>query len=278
MHTKSGVPLFPIGIGTWDISSSAKVRDPSAKYRGVEAVYGNEDREIEAVRYSLSMGQNHIDCAELYGGFYTDEVAGRALVGQDRESLYIADKLWKSSVSKNLVRPTVERMLKKLGTQYLDMLYIHGPWEDVPWIEAIPQIDELIDEGVVRDFGVSNFRIKHMQQALSVSRHPIVANQVHYNPLYQTEVDEAFRAFCTEHSIRIVAYKPIERQAVLANETVQSVAREYHATPAQVSLAWLLAKDVLTITKAIQKAHIDENLRAVDLKLSPSDMAKLDAL
>ncbi len=79
MKTKSGNPLNPIGIGTWNISSVFKPGNPEAKYKGTEPAYGNEDAEIEAIRYSIAKGQNHIDCAELYGGLYTDEVVGRAI-------------------------------------------------------------------------------------------------------------------------------------------------------------------------------------------------------
>lgn len=278
MKTKSGLPLFPIGVGTWNISSRFNPNDPTAKYKGTETVKGNEEVEIEALRYSISKGQNNIDCAELYGAFYTDEVVGRALVGQKREDLYVGDKLWRTSVGKGMVRPIVEQMLKKLGTDYLDMLYIHAPWDGVQWQEAIPQIDELIDEGVVRDFGVSNFTVVNMQQALSLAKHPIVANQMNYNVLYKTEVDDEFRDFCAQNNIQIVAYQPIKRQEVLANETIARIAKAHNATPAQVALAWLLAKNALPIPKSTQKAHIDENIRAVDVVLSESDIAELDAL
>lgn len=140
MQTKSGNSLFPIGIGTWNMSSTINPANASAKYKGVEPVHGTENQEIEAIRYSISKGQNHIDCAELYGGFYTDEVVGRAIAEAKREDLYVADKLWKTSLGKGLVRPTVETMLKKLGTDYLDMLYIHSPFDDALWQEAIPHL------------------------------------------------------------------------------------------------------------------------------------------
>lgn len=277
MKTKSGKELFPIGIGTWLISGSYAL-DESQKYRGAAPVYGNEEAEIEALRYSVSKGQNHFDCAELYGAFYTDEVVGRAIAGQKREDLYLVDKLWKTSVSTGQVRPTVEKMLEKLGTDYLDMLYIHAPWAEVDWKQAIPQIDELIDEGIVREFGVSNFTIDDMKTALSIAKHPIAVNQMHYNVLNKSEVDEAFRAFCDEHNIQIVAYQPVKRKEVLANETVQRIAQEHDATPAQVALAWLIAKGALPIPKATNKEHIDENVAAVNLKLSPEHIAELDKL
>lgn len=277
MQTKSGKNIHPIGIGTWNIASVFRA-DPTAKYKGTEAVRGNEDSEIEAIRYSISKGQNHIDCAELYGAFYTDEVVGRAIAETAREDLYIADKLWRTSLAAGLVRPVVEQMLQKLGTDYLDMLYIHYPFNDAPWAEAIPQIDELIDEGMVRHFGVSNFTVEQMQQAMQLAKHPITANQMEYNVLHKDEVTQTFQDFCQQNNIQIVAYQPIKRQEVLENPTIQQIAKAHDATPAQVALAWLITKDTLPIPKAVQKAHIDENLGAVGLELTPSELTSLDKL
>lgn len=277
MRTKSGKPLFPIGIGTWNVSGSFN-SDPSAKYKGAEPVKGNEEEEIEALRYSFSKGQNHIDCAELYGAFYTDEVVGRAIQGQKREDIFIADKLWKTSVDKGLVRPTVNKMLEKLGTGYLDLLYIHAPWEGVPWEDAIPQIDELIDEGIVLNFGVSNFTIKQMEQAQAQTKHGITANQMNYNVLYKDEVSQQFLDYCKENAIELVAYQPVKRQEVLVNEIIQGIAKAHHATPAQIALAWLLHKGTLPIPKAIHKQHIDENVAAIVLRLSDEEIDELNKL
>ncbi len=274
MKTKSGKSLFPIGIGTWNIGGTFAA-DPGAKYKGAEPNYENEPAEIEAIRYSISKGQNHIDCAELYGAFHTDEVVGKAIAGLKREDLYIADKLWKTSVGKGLVRATVEQMLKRLGTDYLDMLYIHAPWDEVNWQEAIPQIDELIDEGIVRNFGVSNFTIADMEQTRQIAKHPIVANQMNYNVLYKDEVSQEFQDYCRENNIQIVAYQPVKRQEVLDSEVIQGIATAHYATAAQVALAWLLAQDALPIPKAINKSHIDENIMATDIKLSAQDLELL---
>lgn len=274
MNTKSGKSLFPIGIGTWNIGGTFTA-NPGAKYKGAEPNYDNEAAEIEAIRYSISKGQNHIDCAELYGAFHTDEVVGKAIAGLKREDLYVADKLWKTSVGKGLVRSTVEEMLKKLGTDYLDMLYIHAPWDEVEWQEAIPQIDELIDEGIVRDFGVSNFTIANMEQARQIAKHPIVANQMNYNVLYKDEVSQDFQDYCRENNIQIVAYQPVKRQEVLDSKDIQDIAKAHSATPAQVALAWLLAQGALPIPKAINKSHIDENAEAISVELSEQELELL---
>lgn len=274
MKTKSGKTLFPIGIGTWNIGGTFTA-DPSAKYKGAEPNYDNQTAEIEAIRYSVTRGQNHIDCAELYGAFHTDEVVGKAIAGLEREDLYIADKLWKTSVGIGLVRATVEQMLKKLGTDYLDMLYIHAPWDGVNWKEAIPQIDELIDEGIVRDFGVSNFTIADMEQTRKIAKHPIVANQMNYNVLYKDEVSKEFQDYCRANNIQIVAYQPVKRQEVLDNKVIQNIAKAHNSTAAQVALAWLLAQAALPIPKAINKSHIDDNIMAIDIKLSAQDLELL---
>lgn len=274
MDTKSGKPVFPIGIGTWNIGGTFKV-NPRAKYKGAEPNCDNEEAEIEAIRYSISKGQNHIDCAELYGAFHTDEVVGKAIAGLKREDLYIADKLWRTSVGKGLVRPTVQEMLRKLGTSYLDMLYIHAPWDDVAWQEAIPQIDELIDEGIVHDFGVSNFTVANMEQALQIAKHPIVANQMNYNVLYKDEVCKEFQDYCRENNIQIIAYQPVKRQEVLGDKNIQEIAKAHNATPAQVAIAWLLAQGALPIPKAINKTHIDENVEAISVQLSEEELELL---
>jgi len=277
MQTKSGKALHPIGIGTWMVASSFTF-DPNDLYRGSRPDTTNEPAEIEAIKYSLSKGQNHIDCAELYGAFYTDEAVGKALVGTTREDLYIADKLWKSSVATGRVRPTVEKMLMKLGTDYLDLLYIHNAWEDAPWREALPQIDELIDEGLVSHFGVSNFTVSQMQEVMKLTKHPITANQVEYNVLFKEKATQEFQDFCRTNDIQMIAYQPIKRTEVIDNEIVQDIAKQHNATPAQIALAWLITKGALPIPKAIQKAHIDENLGAVQIQLRAQDIEALDRL
>ena len=278
MQTKSGKSLFPIGIGTWNIGGTYNPENQTAKYKGAEPAFDNEKNEIEAIQHSISKGQNHIDCAELYGAFHTDEVVGKAIASIERTDLYIADKLWKCSVSEGLVKPTVVEMLKKLGTDYLDLLYIHAPWDDVNWLEAIPQIDERIDDGVVRGLGVSNFTIADMQNTQKIAKHPIVANQMNYNVLFKNEVTEIFKDYCSENNIKIIAYQPVKRQEVLENETIQSIASEHNVSAAQIALAWLLTKNALPIPKAVNKDHIDENVDSVDVKLSKPELELLDNL
>ncbi len=266
LQTVSGKSLHPIGIGTWGFGGAW------------EADYDNDDEAIAAIRYSIKQGQNHIDSGQIYGAGHTDEVIGKAIAGVKREDLFITDKVWETHVGKGKVRIAVKEILKKLGTDYLDILYIHKPWDNFPWIEAVPQINDLIDKGVVRYFGVSNFKVEHMEEALKVSKHPIVANQLHYNILYKNEVTEEMITFCKKNRIQIIAYKPLERGEVLKNKAVQAIAKKHKASTVKVALAWLAQQDMLAIPKAESKKLIDQNIAALGIKLTTEDVERLNNL
>lgn len=262
LHTKSGKPLHPIGIGTWGFGNYPLFSP------GTNA-------EVAALQYALSLGQNHIDTAEMYAGGGAERVVGRAIESGDREDIFIASKLWKNHVADGTARPAVEAMLKRLGTDYLDLLYIHAPWFDAPWQAAVPQIDELVDEGVVRHFGVSNFNAERLQEALSLARHPIVADQMHYSLAHQQEVTPELRDVCTAHSIAFVAYMPLKQGEIAHDPLITQMAQKYDAAPAQIALAWLLAQDVLPIPKALQKIHSSQNATALTIGLTPEDILRV---
>lgn len=266
LETNSGKALHPIGIGTWGFGGTW------------EAEYGREQEGVENIRYSISKGQNHIDGAQVYGAGHTDEVIGMAIEGLRREDLFITDKVWETNVATGLVRPAVEEMLKKLGTDYLDGLYIHKPWDDFPWREAVPQINGLIDEGVVRFFGVSNFNLEQIKETQKLSKHPIALNQIHFNLLHRENLDEATKAYCQENNIQVVAYKPLERGKVLDNPVVQTIAQEQGATPTQVALSWLISQSTLPIPQAPEKHYVDENVLAAEISLPPAALERLASI
>lgn len=262
MVTKSGRYLHPIGIGTWTFGMYAPFSPGSAA-------------EVAAIQYGIGLGQNHIDTAEMYASGGAEQVVGRAIESLPRDDLFIASKLWKSHVAKGAVRPAVEAMLRRLGTDYVDLLYIHAPWFDAPWQEAVPQICELIDEGMVRYFGVSNFNAAHLREVLALTTQPIAANQMHYNCDHQSEVTPELELLCHENNIQIVAYSPLAQNGDVQNQAVLDLARAYGVSPSQVALAWLVARGTLPIPKALQKQHIADNVAAADLRLTPDDVARI---
>jgi diketogulonate reductase-like aldo/keto reductase len=265
LQTKSGLPIHPIGIGTWG-------------YGEYPSYSPGTNVEISAIQYAISLGQNHIDTAEMYAKGGAETVVGRAIESAKRDELFIASKLWKDHVGKDRVRPAVEAMLDRLKTDFLDVLYIHAPWFDAPWQEAISQIEELIDEGVVRQLGVSNFRENHLQEVLDMSRHPIAVNQLHYSCMHQQEVTPQLRDLCVANHIAIVAYMPIERGDILRSPLIAQMAKKYRATPSQIALAWLISQGTLPIPKSVQKSHIEDNAMASALQLSPEDVLHIGSL
>lgn len=243
------------------------------------AIYDNDAREIEAIKYSISKGQNHIDTAYMYGAGHTEELVGEAIKGTDRDKLFIADKLWKCHARRNSVIPAVKEMLRRLQTDYIDMLYIHAPWEEEPMEEYIKGINDAMDAGLTKSLAVSNFTVEQLKKAIAISKHPIIANQLRYNILYKTDANDEMIKFCQSNAIMIVAYRPIERK-LLADEvedkTVVEIAEKYKKTPAQIAINWLITQDnVVAIPKSSSKEHIDENLKALDFELEPEDFEKL---
>lgn len=261
--TKSGVPVNPVGLGTWGIGGTW------------EPEYGKEDIGIFAIRHAISRGVNHIDTAEVYGGGYTDSILGKALAGSNREDLYIADKLWETSLAKGKVEKAITEMLNKLKTDYIDMLYIHKPWVDFPWREAIPQICHEIDTGRVRHFGVSNFKLSDLKDARNLSKHPVSAIQIHYNYSYRKELSRSMYAYCAANNIDVVACKPLEKAALLKNKVLSEVAIRHAKSPAQIALAWLIHQDIYVIPGATSLGHIDQNVEADQIILGAEDLRLL---
>lgn len=273
LKTLSGNPIFPIGIGTWLMGG-----DWDADAKIPTAIYDDDQTHIDAIKYCVRKGQNHIDTAEMYGAGHTDEIVGEAIKDLAREDLFIADKLWKDSFGENETREAVQTMLKSLGTEYIDLLYIHSPFDSNEWEKSIKPINDLIDEGIIKHFGVSNFSVENMKRAKELSKHPIVANQMLYNCAYKDEVDANFVKYCKDNNILIVSYRPIDRGILLDNKTIIEIAEKHSATPAQVCIAWLLQRDAVTIPKASNIKHIDENFEASNIKLDNDDLEKLDRL
>jgi 2,5-diketo-D-gluconate reductase B len=253
--------VHPIGIGTWLLD------DP------------DDEGQVEAIRYSLSLGQDHIDTAEMYGSGSTETVVGRALQGTPRESVYLASKLWKNSCSKERARPAVEAMLERLRVSHLDLLYIHSAWPDIDIPETVEAMCDLVDAGLVRALGLSNFQLPELHAAMQATRFPFAALQNRYNVIFKTEVPSELAEFCAANSITMVAYQPVERGLVFHDATVQQVANAHGATPAQVAIAWLVQQpNVVTIPKTASRAHIDENIAAMDLKLTGEEIRDLNAI
>lgn len=272
----NGKEIHPIGIGTWAMGGSL-FEDGTAF-----AEYDHDEQCIEAIRYSISKGQNHIDTAQMYGVGHTEEIVGEAIRGLNRDDLVIASKVNKSHALRSAVPKATEDMLSRLGIDRLDLLYVHGPWDVLPMKEYINGVNDALEAGLTDTIGVSNFNTNQLKEALSLTRNPLVANQLRYNLLDRGHVTQDLINLCMKENILIVAYRPLERKILAdqcTNSTILRLADKYKRPVSQIAINWLLAqKNIVPIPKATTREHIDENLASLEFALDSADIEILDSL
>jgi diketogulonate reductase-like aldo/keto reductase len=241
-----------LGLGTWE----------------------NEDNEqcAESVRTALEMGYRHVDTAQIYRN--EDAVGdGLAAADVDRDEVFLATKIWISNLSYDDVHDTFQDSLDRLGTDYVDLLYIHWPARDYDPEETLRAFDDLYDDDKIGHVGVSNFEPEHVDEAREHLDAPVFANQVEMHPqLPQT----ALREYAAETDLELVAYSPLQRGEVFDDPTLADIADEHGVSAAQVSLAWLREKGVTAIPKATSEAHIRDNFESLSLSLSEEEVARID--
>jgi len=232
------------------------------------------DQCVDSVRTALEMGYHHIDTAQAYRN---EDAVGEGIeaASVDRDDIFLATKVWISQLSYEDVLESTQRSLDKLGTDYLDLLYIHWPAREYDPEETLAAFDELYDEGRIERIGVSNFEPDHVDEAQERLDAPVFANQVEIHPLLQ---QRELREYADDHGIELVAYSPLARGEVFDEETISEIADKHGVSEAQVSLAWLREKGITAIPKATGEAHIRDNWDSLDLDLDEEDVEQIDAI
>ena len=241
-----------LGLGTWE----------------------NDDHDqcVESVRTALEMGYRHIDTAQAYRN---EDAVGEAISAADvpREDIFLATKVWITRLSQDDVVQYTEDSLDRLGTEYVDLLYVHWPAGEYDPEGTLSAFDQLYDEGKICRVGLSNFEPHHLDEAETRLDAPIFANQVEMHP-YLPQAN--LRTHCEDSDIELVAYSPLARGDVLDDSVLSEIASAHDASAAQVSLAWLREKGVTAIPKATSEAHIRDNFRSVDVDLTDEEIARID--
>ncbi|MHB0875028.1 MAG: aldo/keto reductase [Anaerolineae bacterium] len=244
------------------------------------AGYGTDARrEADAIRSALDMGYTHIDTAEVYGDGVAEETIGKAIAGHDRDELFLTSKVSQSHLRYRSVLDAIEGSLRRLGTGYLDLYLIHWPNEAVPLEETFRALNELVAAGKTRYVGVSNFSVSQMERSLRLTSSVLATNQVHYSLFHRQPDENGVLEYCREHDMLLTAYTPVEHGRVTRSDSINAMARHKGATPAQIAIAWLIAKPgVITIPQSKVADHLRENLGALDVELSDEEMRTLDDL
>lgn len=246
----AGVAVPPLGLGTWSIDGETCAT---------------------AVENALDVGYRHVDTAQLYGN---ERAVGEGLARSPvpREEIWLATKVDPERLGPDDLVESVHGSRERLGVDVIDCVYVHWPRAAYDAGTTLPALASLVDDGVIRGVGVSNFTRRLLAEARS--HVTPVAHQIELHPLRpQAEL----LAEAHEHRTALVAYSPLARGEALGLAPVEAVAERHGATPAQVVLAWIRAKGAIPIPKATGD-HVAENYRSLELDLSAEDVARIDAI
>lgn len=252
---KTGVSIAEIGIGTWEYHAGPR-----------------------PLRMGLEAGALFIDTAESYG---SEPVVGEAVRGL-RDRVFLATKVSPQNFRPSDLRRSVEASLKRLGTDFVDLLQLHEPNPAVPIDDTMGAVAELITAGKVRFAGVSNFSVAQLQAAQkALGRFPIVSNQVRYNLIDRT-IETDVLPYCRANHVTIIAYCPLARGLSRIRDcdptgAIDELSRETGKSPAQIVLNWCVCQTgVVAIPKGNSVEHILDNCGASDWRLNKEQLARLD--
>ena len=264
LHDGTAMPR--LGMGTWYLGEG---RRPLAD-------------EVDALRAGLDAGCTLIDTAEMYGDGKAEELVGRAIEGYDRASLFLVSKVYPHNAGRAHLRRSLEASLRRMRTDYLDMYLLH--WRgSIPLAETVACMEEAKEDGLIRNWGVSNFDTTDMEELFALDGGDACAvNQDLYH-LGSRGVEYDLLPWMDAHGVPLMAYCPLAqagglRRGLVENRAVRSVAAAHDVTPLQVLLAFVLHRDdTIAIPRSGTAKHVLANLDAARLELSADEVAALDA-
>ena len=283
---------------------------------GLVGWYGERnDAEAQAtLRAALDSGINHLDTAASYQVGENEKFVGAALRGR-RKDVFLATKYgieWRDGTlvidnKPESIVASCEASLARLGTDHIDLFYLHRIDRTIPIEESVGALAKLVATGKIRYAGLSECSAETLRRACSV--HPIAALQVEYS-LWQREPERALLPTCRELGVAVVAYSPLGRGFLAGNfrtlnelpqndarrnqprfvdaniahnqrvaDAVKDVASRKRCTPAQIALAWLFAQgeDIFPIPGTKRRERLAENVAALDVELSAAELAELNS-
>jgi diketogulonate reductase-like aldo/keto reductase len=243
--TVRGTPVPALGFGTWKLQGDACA---------------------DAVADALALGYRHLDTAQLYEN-EEDVARGMRRAAVPREEVFLVTKVHPSRFTYGAFVRSAEDSLRRLGTDYLDLLLLHWANPGVPLDETLSAAGDVKDRGLARQVGVSNFTAPMVEEA---RRHAdVFCNQVEYHPF---RPQETCIAQARRHDLLLTAYTPFADGRVHRDPTLRQIGERHGKTAAQVALRWILQQGVATIPKAATAAHRAANFDVFDFALTEAEM------
>ncbi len=250
----NGVEMPLVGMGTWTLRKL---------------------RIALLVRKAVRLGYRSFDLATAYGN---EKWFGRGLLlcGGRRKDLFITTKLSNEDQRRGDVRAALERSLKRLKLERIDLYLMHWPLPD-QYLSSWKQMESLYRDGLARAIGVSNFHQHHLRRLLDVADVMPAVNQVELHPLL-SQVELV--AFCKESGIQVSAYSPFARmhEKLVHHQTLVSIAQEHRKTIPQVIMRWNVQHRIVATPKSANPVRLKDNINIGDFALSDEEMARIDSL
>ncbi|EDW72755.1 uncharacterized protein Dwil_GK17013 [Drosophila willistoni] len=284
----NGTSIPMVGLGTW--RSSPEV-------------------VTQAVKDAIDIGYRHFDCAYIYGNEAQVGAAIRDKIEEKvvtREKLFITSKLWNTFHKPEMVRSACKESLRNLGLNYLDLYLMHWPmayksgeslyptcpdtgkaaFEDIDYVDTWKAMEELVDAGLCRGIGVSNFNAQQINRLLDVAKIKPVILQIECHPYLQ---QKPLITLCYDNDITVTAYSslgsghtPYEKPGsypLLKNPVILAIAEKYNRTPAQILLRYQTQMGIVVIPRSVSKQHMYDNFITIwDFGLTIDDLAAIDDL
>lgn len=241
---------------------------------------GQRREAVAALRRGLDLGLTHIDTAEMYGDGRSEEIIGEA-ISERRDEVFLVSKVLPHNASRAGTIAACERSLRRLGTDRLDGYLLH--WRGgYPLAETFAAFEALKRDGKILSWGVSNFDVDDLEEALGVAGEGAIAcNQVLYH-LGERAIEHAVLPWCARHGVAVTAYSPFGHDdfpepASPGGAVLGEIAASHGASARQVALAFLTRDEtVFAIPKAGRVPHVEDNAGALALRLSPDEIDRLD--
>ena len=228
----------------------------------------------KCVLEALKVGYRHIDTAHMYGN---EKEVGSAIKksGIPRNELFITSKLWITEYGEDVTLSAIDKMLKRLDLEYIDLILLHFPLKD--YMGAYKDLEKAYEQGKVKSIGISNFENQKLEELCDSAKIKPVLNQIELHPYFQ---QNELRTRMEKYNTKAEAWAPLGHALtnIFNEDIIKKLAEKYKKTPAQIILRWDIQKGIITIPKSQKPERMKENFEIFDFEMTEDEIKEIDAL